>query len=438
MSNRRWMAIVLATLLAASVLSLSASRGLGGVDLPARFKTYDSRYYVIQTDLEGDQVRETTLRMTKMAEEYHDRTRDFSGVISNRLPFMIFKNASDYYAAGGPPRSAGVFDGEKLMAIAGEKVSDETWHVVQHEGFHQFARAVIRGDLPIWVNEGLAEYFGQGVFTGDGFITGLIPHGRMERIKESMKDRRVFIPVSSMMDMSHAEWNRQMRLENYDQAWSMVHFLAHGEDGKYQKAFSGYMTDLGRGRDADRAWQDNFGDANGFEERWRKYWTELPDNPTGDLYCKASIAILTSFAARATASKQTFDGFEDFDRQLKNKSIKVLDADWLPPQLGVEAAELAQMIGKCSIEKAGPQPVLVAETKQGTRFIGTFKLKGNRVDSVNVETDDLKVILAKANELITANPKEREKARRMVLDSMRLHPKSQSFEGAKKFLADHK
>ncbi len=438
MNVRRFLVLILVSLSALGVISSAAPRGPGSENLPTRFKTYDSRYYVIQTDLTGDDVRETTLRMTKMAEEYHDRTRDFSGVISTRLPFMIFKVPSDYYSAGGIPGSAGVFDGEKLMAIAGEKVSADTWHVVQHEGFHQFAHAVIRGELPIWVNEGLAEYFGQGVFTGDGFVTGLIPHGRMERIKETMKTRGGFIPISSMMAMSHAEWNRQLDIRNYDQAWSMVHFLAHGEDGKYQKAFSGYMGDIGRGRDAERAWQDNFGDANGFEQRWRDYWTALPDNPTGDLYCKASIAILTSFAARASASKQTFDGFDDFSRLVASRTIKVADADWLPPQLGVDAVDLAQKIGKCSIEKAALQSVMVAETKLGTRFVGTFKLKGNKVDSVSVETDDLKIVLAKANEMIAANSKDREKARRMVLESMRIHPKSKSFEAAKKFLADHK
>ena len=35
-------------------------------------------------------------------------------------------------------------------------VGSRTWHVVQHEGFHQFVFAVIRGEIPTWVNEGLA------------------------------------------------------------------------------------------------------------------------------------------------------------------------------------------------------------------------------------------------------------------------------------------
>ena len=64
-----------------------------------------------------------------------------------------------------------------------QKMDARTWHTVQHEGFHQFAHVVIRGDLPIWVNEGLAEYFGEAVFTGDGFVSGVIPPTAMTGIR---------------------------------------------------------------------------------------------------------------------------------------------------------------------------------------------------------------------------------------------------------------
>ena len=33
--------------------------------------------------------------------------------------------------------------------------------------------------MPTWLNEGLAEYFGEGIFTGDGFVTGVISPERL-------------------------------------------------------------------------------------------------------------------------------------------------------------------------------------------------------------------------------------------------------------------
>src|SRR5687767_4708156 len=65
--------------------------------------TYEGRYYVIHTDLERDQAREAEIRMARMAEEYHARTRDFAGNIREKFPFYLFKNEKDYIAAGGKP-----------------------------------------------------------------------------------------------------------------------------------------------------------------------------------------------------------------------------------------------------------------------------------------------------------------------------------------------
>ena len=74
----------------------------------ADLKQYETRYYTIYTDLAPDVEREAAARMTRMAEEYHDRTRSFAGVIRHKFPFYLFRNEADYHAAGGMPGSAGV------------------------------------------------------------------------------------------------------------------------------------------------------------------------------------------------------------------------------------------------------------------------------------------------------------------------------------------
>src|SRR5688500_6803276 len=167
------------------------NQGQGGVKLPDGMTKYDTRYYVVYSDLDPEQVKDVAIRMTKMAEEYYERTKTFSGAIRQKFPFYLFKEAEDYYAAGAPPGSAGVFmvSGHDvlLVSIAGERGGGSSAHVVPHAGFPQFAHAVIGGDFPTWVDEGLAEYFGESVFTGDGFVTGVITPGRMKRIEEKLK-----------------------------------------------------------------------------------------------------------------------------------------------------------------------------------------------------------------------------------------------------------
>src|SRR5690242_4319694 len=64
---------------------------------------YQTPYYTIRTDVDPDDVREAVLRMNKMAEEYQERTKGFSGTVRQRLQCYLFKNEADYHAAGGPP-----------------------------------------------------------------------------------------------------------------------------------------------------------------------------------------------------------------------------------------------------------------------------------------------------------------------------------------------
>ena len=352
----------------------------------AKLKTYKTKYYIIHTDLDTDGVQEAVVRMTAMADEYRRRTRGFSGKLRKRLPFYLFRNSKDYYAFGGLKGSAGVFMGGALMAIAGEKTSEQTWHIVQHEGFHQFAHATIGRDLPIWADEGMAEYFGQAIFTGDGFVVGVIPPRRLARLKKEIKENKIK-SFSKMMTMTNRQWIKEMAPVNYDQAWSMIYFLIRAENGKYQKATTGFLKDISRGRPYLDAWTRNFGPKiKIFEKRWREYWLALPKNPTADLYDKAVAATLTSFFARAYSQRQKFKNADEFFQTARAGKLKAHKKDWLPPSLLTNALDKAGKTGKWSIKATkGRPPKLICIRDDGKQFVGAFLLKSGRVSKVNVE-----------------------------------------------------
>jgi len=355
------------------------------------FQRYETQYYILVTDVPREQAQEASLRMTKMAEEYHTRTRDFSGAIRQKFPFHLYRHREDYLADGGKPGTSGLFNGTELRAVGGERLDDRTWHTVQHEGFHQFAAAVIGGERPTWVNEGLAEYFGEALFTGNGYISGIIPDWRYKRIKEEIREGK-FLPFEKMMTMSLEEWNARVAIVNYDQAWSMTHFLAHGDNGKYQKAFAAFMIDLSKGKPPTNAWRDNFGPADGFEERWRKWWLNLPDDPTADLYAQATVARLTAFLGRAAAQKQIYASWSDFHDAAASGEIKTLASDWLPSSLLAnaiaEADDLAKNGAQWTLSPTAPQ--LRCILKNGTRVSGTFQLRGAQVTRADAKVEGKK------------------------------------------------
>lgn len=354
----------------------------------AKLMQYETKYYILHSDLDQNAVREADARISAMAEMYYERTKHFGGKIARKLPFYLFGNAADYYSAGGMPGSAGVFNGERLMAIAAPEYSEAVWHVVQHEGFHQFIFAVIGGDIPVWVNEGLAEYFGQALYTGDGFVTGVVPPARLARLQESIGSGRIQ-SLDKMMRMSYPEWNASLNATNYDQAWAMVHFLAHAESGRYSGPFNSFIQDVSRGMKYEHAWRKSFGvGTREFESKWRKYWIEMPSDATERLYAKAVAATLTGFLARAVSQKQTFETFDAFQSAAQAGQIQQNSKDWLPPGLLLDAINRAPQYGRWEITKRAGRFHLSLTMRDGTIFDGTFQIAAGRVvaDSIKVAT----------------------------------------------------
>lgn len=349
-----------------------------------KLKAYKTKYYVIYTDLDVDTAREAAARMTAMAEEYHRRTKGFAGTIRKRLPFYLFSNAEDYHAAGAPGGSTGVYTGRRLMVVATKSRGEGVWRTVQHEGFHQFAHVVIRGSLPVWVNEGLAKYFGQGVWTGDGFVTGLISPGQLRRVKSQISAGKM-LPLAEMLSMTRKKWNEKLDIRNYDQAWSLVHFLAHADDGKYREAFSDFINDISKGRAYKAAFMRRFGrDIGMFQARYTEWWATLPDNPTADLYTKAVVQTLTGYLARAYSQEQSFETAEEFFEAAREKKLKYAREQWLPPTLLDRAVGQSAKLKEWSLGGAKGARELKLARPDGTVFVGTFTLKSGTVDTVVV------------------------------------------------------
>jgi hypothetical protein len=407
----------------------------------AQLQRYDTKYYTIYTDISPDEEKEAAIRMTKMAEEYHQRTRGFAGVIQTKFPFYLYKHAADYYAAGGMAGSAGMFmyigSSGKLMAIAGLNTSQQTWHVVQHEGFHQFAHAVIGGEMPIWLNEGLAEYFGESIFTGDGFVSGIIPPWRLERLKDEISSAELK-STDQLMKISSRQWAAELNIKNYDQAWSMVHFLVQGDEQRYQGPFSSCICEVSAGTPFTTAWSDTIGSTDGFEDRWKQWWLGQPKSPTRVLYGRAAVATMTSYVARAFAEKQTFADFKDFESAVDNDTLKMNPDDWLPRSLIVTAFKLYGAVPGWEL-KAGPlkaglpqQPIVQLTLSDNTRITGSFTLRGKRIDQVNVDVDDMATVLAQAQQLLAAGKKDQ--AKEVIKAGLRNMPKSAMAADAKKLL----
>ena len=346
-------------------------------------KEYQTPYYIIYTDHDMDMVREAAARITAMAEEYHNRTKDFSGTIRKRLAFYLYSRLSDYAASGGA--GAGMFAGNRLMAFVPKGGGAEAWRVVQHEGFHQFVTQVIGGRMPIWVNEGLAEYFGEGIWTGDDFVTGVIPNRRLGRVRALIQDNQLR-PFPQMFTLSSASWRSNLDVKNYDQAWSMVHFLVNADDGKYRKPFAEFLKDVSSGRTASVAFAERFGsDLKAFEDKYRQWWLSVPDDSAAESRTVAVCQTLESFLARAYVSSQRFQGAQEFFEAARADKLQCPKEQWLPPSLLKSALAAAPAPDLWSLVTTGPRPKLVLTRQDGATFTAEFTQDPNKEFKVKVE-----------------------------------------------------
>jgi hypothetical protein len=240
-------------------------------------------------------------------------------------------------------------------------------------------------------------------------------------------------PVGAIMEESPQLWAHEMNIKNYDQAWSMVHFLVYGDDGKYQQAFSQCIREISQGAPFDRAWLDTLGPADGFEQRWKAWWMAQPASPTHVLYARAAVATMTSFVARAYVQKQTFGTFDAFKSAVEDDRLQASTQDWLPPSLIKDAIRnYGEAPGWEISTEQNKQPMVSFTIEDGTRVTGSFVLRGLMVDKVNVDVDDMAKVLKAAQDLADAGKKDQ--AREMVQAALRDHPKSVLVADAKRFL----
>jgi hypothetical protein len=167
------------------------------------------------------------------------------------------------------------------------KPTSQTFAVLQHEGFHQFAFSYIGTNLPTWVNEGLAQYFEDGVLAGDQFYIGFANGRRIASVRAAMQDNRL-LAFDTLLGLDEREWHEMVTTGSgetagllYDQSWSIVYFLITAEDGKYRKAFEQYLHLVADGSDSATAFKRAFNDdrTDRFRDRWLEHAASVQPDP---------------------------------------------------------------------------------------------------------------------------------------------------------------
>ena len=255
-----------------------------------------SKHYRILSDLDPESTRNYATHLDLIYEEYAQRLSGLSQK-APEIPFVLmFAHQADYLDVlkrtyGIDAKGSGgmffISPGGAALAFFTESLPESrVLHVIQHEGFYQYAHSRFVGTLPPWLNEGLAEYFGEAIVIDGRVIIGQASPGPVETIKKAI-DQGQTIDFLRLLTMTPDDWNGNVRNGSaaiqYMQAWSMVQFLGWAENGRYQAGFERYLVLIHDGMPSDRAFVQAFGtnDVKSFETTWKEWARNMKPSALG-------------------------------------------------------------------------------------------------------------------------------------------------------------
>lgn len=220
------------------------------------------RFLQITTVDQGPALPELKLFLFRNAWQYSD--------FLDRLGIGRDNSGGAYFRAALEPGAPPLLHPEGVaLWMDGLGVLD-VYRLIQHECFHFVASHRYAGGLPRWLDEGLANYYGDGVCINGRFEVGHASPGRLARCQAAIK-AGYFMPLSGLIQTTPAEWSLDARADHnavgrlYDQAWSLVWFMMHGQGGTFQPALEQHLEKIR----FNQGWPTPLHLTDRFEHAWR-------------------------------------------------------------------------------------------------------------------------------------------------------------------------
>ncbi len=200
------------------------------------------------------------------------------------------------------PALAGYFlarsDGN-YIAMSAER---EASRIIFHEYLHFFMNNNLPS-VPLWLNEGLAEYYSTFSSDDDNANIGFPIRNHLDYLQtqHTILKAGYMMPLHQLFAVQegaifHEEETRQGIF--YAQSWLLVHYLMQGEEGKLRPQFLQFFTLLAKGRSQDQAFAEAFSlDKTQLEKNLQKYLRQSRFNYTQLTSTQLDITIPSQVAA---------------------------------------------------------------------------------------------------------------------------------------------
>ena len=353
----RPLAAILCLLVAACV-----ARAREGGAAPARWASVQSESFL----LVGDAERRDMLRIAARLEQFREallRLLPASHFDSSApLTVVVFKDDASYNKFepvfhGRPAGVSGFFQSGADVDYMALSLDRRYARDIEELAFHEYAHLLVRnghGTVPLWFNEGLAEYYSTFEISGGGRRVTL---GRPVRFRVKTLRERGLMPLETLLgvdDESPFYKEQAKRPLFYSQSWAFVHYLMSGPRRAQLPAFLELLAQGAKTSDAFRqAFQSDFA---AVESELREYVSANKYRPQVVTFDRP---VETDRRARAAALTEAEEQFYLGDlllhtNRLEEAAAHLEKAAALDPRLAVARAALAVLrVRQNDFEEAG-------------------------------------------------------------------------------------
>ncbi len=198
-----------------------------------------------------------------------------------RLPIMAFAVRNEeglrellpeYWEREGP-KPAGVFlagPDEYYIVLRVDARPEFRYQLVYHEYLHLLLELNVPR-VPVWLNEGLAEFWDQTVVRGSQVKMGTRNPRHIDLLRrQSMMPLRELLSMKQNPYASHPDRAGLF----YAQVWALTHLLMLGAQGESAKSLGQYLGMVEEGSDPLEAFVALFGDLDAMDKKLEHYVRE--------------------------------------------------------------------------------------------------------------------------------------------------------------------
>lgn len=158
--------------------------------------------------------------------------------------------------------------GQFFVAMQLDEPGESPYKTIYHEYFHSLTRPYYP-HLPVWVAEGLAEFYGSTRITDSGTIVG-----EPDPLNISELRKGGFIPLDVLfkVDQSSPYYNEQNKTTIfYAESWALAHYLMVGDKTAHRPMLIAYLDALSHGATEEQAAAKAFGDLKNLQAALFRY-----------------------------------------------------------------------------------------------------------------------------------------------------------------------